>query len=314
MEEQPKFNLTSSTVKLSSNERTLPQAGGGTIDTEFDRIIGLDRKYHYFGGEEPKAHETRDRLLGHVSVNDHGIAISATDAATTRVVAFRVSGYRAIHVPFVQGENELLLPLPETGSQIGFFVEDTGETPSDATLRQGDYPGIPLATGPHERKVGDTMVQVAGERHEMTAVMHGIQDQDALLWKSDINLESFGFDPERTRELLGMRYATMETDEFGTKREVTTRPLLILPSHMRDLADHYDSLEVTRDVLQLITLEGIPRKQTEVPHIPWDNNHNIYELGIGLGRATTTPDKSLQINTKQGDMRSAFQIRIVPQQ
>lgn len=314
MTERP-FDLSKLKLTLPGQEAH-PQAGGRQLDTEFDRIISLDNKYHYSEGDTEKGHETRNRLLEGVSVTDQGIAVCTTDSTTTRLVAFRVANHRAKHIPFTHGENnEVLLPLPaETGSQIGFFIEDASrDTSSSASLRQGEYPGIPLTSRPFE-KIGidtKTPITVDGERSAMIAIMEGLQDPDAQMWAHDIKLStSLGFNRERTRELLGMRYVE---DSKNGEDTITNRRLLVLPEHMRDLADHYDAMDVTRDVFQILTFENTA--PITRPTVNIAINPHMFEnpLGIGLSTPFTTKEQPTSRTDGIGEMQSAFQIRVVPQ-
>lgn len=184
-----------------------------------DSYLRGDGRGHYIDGFPKRTVDTRDHLLEKVSVTEQGIAVCANDTWITKLCAFFIdTDGKASKIPFDlyerQDNDALLLPIPYD-TRVGLFIADnaTGQT-TGATLRQGEYPGLPLAAETVKSARGE---EIFGLRAEMVAPMEGIQDTNANRWAQEIGLADLGFNPERTRELLGLHF-----EEGG---EITTIPL-----------------------------------------------------------------------------------------
>jgi hypothetical protein len=300
------------------------QAGGGDIDSDVTRIVPVKDNYrliHSFDEEEQ-----RGPLLERVTIDERGIAISKDEdtGITTSLVAVRIQDNEATVVPFERDEQGLVLPLPgDTGSQIGFFIShdgDEGHKPC-AVIRQGDYPGIPLTTD----KITDT---VSGEERtrEILINMRGIteQERDEATWAEQVGLfDDLGFDPFKTRGIFSKSHRDNPHSTTWKNQRI-----VIVPDEMRDLVDHHDAWDVTKDILQILTYGTQRVKQTLVrDQSIWPDMFGggsqgtlgtekaMYaprSLGVGFGNETT--QQATTTSTKIAGLTSAFQIRVAPRE
>lgn len=286
-----------------------PSAGGGRLDTDFERIVPLASQYDLIAARDEEAQ--REYLLGRVTVDEHGIARSnnPTSKVTTSLVAVRIQGNDATIIPLELDGNDLVMYLPEnTGSQIGFFVGHDGVTDMAAVLRQGEYPGIPLTTETRD----------ADRQKEVMIGMGGIKvdEPDEARWAEQIALYDLGFNRYKTRGVFSKSHRPDRyTSTWANQR------LLVLPENMRDLADHFDSFEVKENALQIMTYSTQPVREMPIFNPP-DTYGRGYEslggtrspatkgLGVGFGNKYTQQASTTGIELK--GLASAFQIKVAP--
>lgn len=290
---------------------TKPSAGGGELDTDFERIVPLAAQYDLIKTTDEEAQ--RDQLLKFVTVDEHGIARSTNldSNVTISLVAVRIQNHDATVIPLELDEQGLVMPLPgETGSQIGFFVGHDGYTEMAAVIRQGEYPGIPLVT----QTVGNE------RQKEILTGMEGVKasEKDEARWAEQIGLyDSLGFDPYKTRGIFSKSHR-----EDPNSTQWKSQRLVVVPDSMRDLVEHHDAFDVTKDSLQVMTY-GIQPVQTIPQWRPapytfgggfdtFGGATRSEGLGIGFGNEFTQQARTERIELK--GITSAFQTRVVPQE
>lgn len=283
-----------------------PHAGGGTRESAPDTVIPLAPRYKLTNTELDLVRETarRHELLTSVTVDENGIA----HVAGVRLAAVRITNHDARQVPFTIGEGAIELPLPaDEGSQIGFFIghtdtTDDGRIGLSAVLRQGAYPGIPLLTAEEEDGKGSF-------QGEAILGLNGIKPKeiDEQKWAEQIDLVQYGFVPEQTRGMFSSKSKAL-AENF-----VRNRRLVVTPERLRDVVQHHDSFIVTEDLIQIGVYPAY-----RPTHSPNFSRHMYpttaaYGLGLGFGNEYRQDTSNMQKN-KTGELHSAFQIRIVPQE
>ena len=170
----------------------------------------------------------RLRLLGRVSVDEHGVAVCDNEEAgvSMRMAVARIVDDTAEQVGFTMDDDKLQLALPsDQPSQLGFFVGTNPRHDLGIALRVGEYPGTPLLTkkpahyNATEEVLSGTLGTPYGGYEEIWAKQIDVYDELGIAWGGASN----------TSAQVHIKRSTYNAS-LRSKEEARSRPLVVSPS------------------------------------------------------------------------------------